>query len=63
MAISISFTMLFALVVLGLHKFGGLKLWHGIVCTLLGLYVGTTAIGAIVRDVVGDIVQAIAHHG
>ena len=41
MAISISLVLVLGIAVWLLHKFAGLKAWHGVVCTLFGFYLAT----------------------
>ncbi len=42
MAISLSLVLVLAVAVWLLHKYAGLKVWHGVICVLFGFYLATS---------------------
>jgi predicted membrane metal-binding protein len=63
MAISISLVALLAIAVWTLYRFAGLKLWHGLVCMLLGFYLASSSVAPEVRSTVTSVVRALTGHG
>lgn len=63
MAISISLIALLAAVVWTLYRFAALKLWHGLVCMLLGFYLASSSVAPVIRSTVASIVNALTSHG
>jgi hypothetical protein len=45
LAISLSLVLVLGIAVWLLHKYAGLKAWHGVVCALFGFYLATSTIG------------------
>ena len=43
MAISLSLVLVLGVAVWLLHKYAGLKLWHGVICVLFGFYLATSS--------------------
>lgn len=63
MAISLSLVVVLGAVVWVLHRYGGLKLWHAVVCVLFGFYLAATAAAPSVRQLVHGIVSTLSGHG
>lgn len=63
MAISISLVVVLAVAVYLLQRYGGLKVWHGIVCALFGFYLATSSLAPQIRSTVTAIVRALTGHG
>jgi F0F1-type ATP synthase assembly protein I len=62
-AISISLVLALAAAVYLLQKYGGLRVWHAIVCILLGFYLATSSLAPQIRSTVTAIVRALTGHG
>ena len=45
MAISISLVLVLGIAVWALHKYNGMKIWHGLICVLFGSLSGQQSIG------------------
>lgn len=60
MTIAISTVVVLAIAAWLLVRHAGLRLWHGLICILLGVYLGTTAVGDVARAFVTAIVHAIS---
>jgi hypothetical protein len=63
MAISISLVLVFAVAAWVLYRYGGMKLWHALVCIAFGFYLATSSFGPQIRSVVNSIVSSFGHHG
>ena len=63
MAISISLVLALAVAVYLLYKYGGLKVWHGLVCALFGFYLATSSFAPEIRTTVTAIVRALTGQG
>lgn len=63
MAISISLVLVLAVAVYLLHKYGGLRVWHGLICILFGFYLSTSSIAPEIRTTVTAIVHALTGQG
>jgi hypothetical protein len=63
LAISISLVTMLAVAVWLLHKYAGLKLWHGLVCILFGFYLATSSVAPEIRTTVTAIVHALTGQG
>jgi hypothetical protein len=44
MAISLSLVLVLAVAVWVLHRYAGLKVWHGVTCILFGFYLATSTL-------------------
>jgi hypothetical protein len=62
-AISISLVLLFAVAAWILYRYGGMKLWHALVCIAFGFYLATSSLAPEINNVVSSIVNSFAHHG
>lgn len=56
MTVSISIVLILLATAWALHRFAGMRIWHGVVCALLGVYLGTTKAGPFARDIVASLV-------
>lgn len=63
MAISISLVLILAVAVYLLHKYGGLKVWHGLVCVLFGFYLATSSLAPEIRTTLTAIIRALTGQG
>ena len=63
MAISVSLVMALGVAVWLLHRYAGLKFWHGLVCILFGFYLATSSLAPEVRTTVTAIVRALTGQG
>ena len=63
MAISISLITLLATAVWALYRFAALKLWHGLVCMLLGFYLASSSCAPEISTTVTSIVRALTGQG
>ena len=63
MAISISLVTLLGAAVWLLHRYAGLKVWHGLVCVLFGFYLAASSLAPEVRTTVTAIVRALTGQG
>ena len=62
-AISISLIALLGVAVWALYKFAALKLWHGLVCMLLGFYLASSSVAPEIRTTVTSIIHALTGQG
>jgi predicted membrane metal-binding protein len=62
-AISISLIALLAVAVWTLYRFGGLKLWHSLVCILFGFYLASSSVAPEIRTTVASIIHALTGQG
>ena len=42
-----------------LHKYAGLKIWHGVICILFGFYLATSSLAPEIRTTVTAIIRAL----
>jgi hypothetical protein len=63
LAISISLVLVLAVAVWLLHKYGGLKVWHGIVCVLFGFYLASSSLAPEISTTVTAIIRALTGKG
>jgi hypothetical protein len=63
MAITISLVLVFAVAAWVLYRYGGMKLWHALVCIAFGFYLATSSFAPVIRNVVTSIFSAFGHHG
>ena len=63
MAISLSLVLLLAVAVWLLHKYAGLKLWHGVICVLFGFYLATSTLAPEIRTTLTAIIHALTGQG
>lgn len=60
MAVSISLTLLLAAGVWVLHRYAGMKVWHGVICVLFGFFLATSSFAPQIRAVVTGIVNVLS---
>jgi hypothetical protein len=63
LAISVSLIALLAVAVWTLYKFANLKLWHGLVCMLLGFYLASSSVAPQIRTTMTSIIHALTGQG
>lgn len=63
MAISISLIALLAAAVWTLYRYYGLKLWHGLVCSLFGFYLASSSVAPVIRTTLASIIHALTGQG
>jgi hypothetical protein len=63
LAISISLVLLLAIAVYLLHKYGGLKIWHGLICVLFGFYLAASSLAPEIRTTVTAVIHALTGQG
>ena len=63
MAISVSLVLVLGVVVWLLHRYAGLKPWHGFICALFGFYLATTGLAPEIRTTVTAIIHALTGQG
>ena len=63
MAISLSLVLVLAVAVLVLHRYAGLKLWHGVICVLFGFYLATSTLAPEIRSTLTAVIRALTGQG
>jgi hypothetical protein len=63
MAISLSLVLVLAVAVWVLHRYAGLKLWHGVVCILFGFYLATSTFAPEIRSTLTAVIRALTGQG
>ena len=63
MAISISLIALLGVAAWLLYRYGGMKLWHGLVCVLFGFYLASSSFAPEIRTTLSSIIHAITGQG
>lgn len=63
MAVSLSLVLVLAVAVWVLHKYAGMKLWHGVICVLFGFFLATSSFAPQTRTTVTAIIRALTGHG
>ena len=63
MVISLSLVLVLGVVVWLLHRYAGLKVWHGVICVLFGFYLATTSFAPEIRTTVTAIIHALSGQG
>jgi hypothetical protein len=51
------------IVVWWLHKYNGMKVWHGLLCTLFGFYLANSSLAPEIRTTVTSIIHALTGQG
>jgi hypothetical protein len=46
-----------------LYRYGGMKLWHALVCIAFGFYLATSSFGPEINRIVTSIIGSFGHHG
>ena len=63
MAIPLSLVLVLGIAVWLLHKYAGLKPWHGLICVLFGFYLATSTLAPEIRTTVAAIIRALTGQG
>jgi hypothetical protein len=63
MAISLSLVLVLAIAVWVLHRYAGLKLWHGVICILFGFYLATSTLAPEIRSTLTAVIRALTGQG
>ena len=63
MVISLSLVLVLGVVVWLLHRYAGLKAWHGVICVLFGFLLATTSFAPEIRTTVTAIIHALTGQG
>jgi hypothetical protein len=63
MAISLSFVLVLAVAVWVLHRYAGLKVWHGVICILFGFYLATSTLAPEIRTTLTAVIHALTGQG
>lgn len=59
MAISVSLVLLLGVAVWLLHRYAGLKVWHGFICVMFGFFLAATSLAPEIRTTVTAIINAL----
>jgi hypothetical protein len=62
-AISLSLVLVLGIAVWLLHKYAGLRVWHGVICVLFGFYLAASTLAPEIRTTVAAIVRALTGLG
>jgi hypothetical protein len=63
MAISLSLVLVLAVAVWVLHRYAGLKVWHGLICILFGFYLATSTLAPEIRSTLTAVIRALTGQG
>lgn len=63
MAISLSLVLVLGIAAWVLHKYAGLKVWHGLICVLFGFYLATSTLAPEIRTTLTAIIHALTGQG
>ena len=63
MDIPLSLVLVLGIAVWLLHKYAGLKPWHGVICVLFGFYLATSTLAPEIRTTVNAIIRALTGQG
>ena len=63
MVISLSLVLVLGIAVWVLHKYAGLKVWHGVICVLFGFYLATSTLAPEIRSTLTAIIHALTGKG
>ena len=63
MAVSISLVAILAAAVYLLQRYGGLKVWHALVCAAFGFYLATSSLAPEIRTTLTSIIRALTGKG
>jgi hypothetical protein len=58
-AISLSLVVLLGVTVWVLHRYAGLKFWHGLVCLLFGFFLAGTSVAPMIRNAVSSAIAFV----
>ena len=60
MVLSLSAVVLLVALVFLLLRFAGLRVWHAVVCILLGFFLASSALGSYIRDATRAVARLLA---
>ena len=60
MVLSLSAVVLLVALVFLLLRFAGLRVWHAVVCVLLGFFLASSALGPYIRDATQAVARLLA---
>jgi hypothetical protein len=63
LAITVSLVVVLGVVVWILHKYAGMKVWHGVLCVLFGFYLATSSFAPDIRTTVTALIHALTGQG
>jgi hypothetical protein len=63
MVISLSLVLVLGIAVWVLHKYAGMKVWHGVICVLFGFYLATSTLAPEIRTTLTAIIHALTGQG
>ncbi len=63
LAISLSLVLVLAVAVWLLHRYAGLKAWHGVICVLFGFFLAASSFAPEIRTTVTAIIRALSGQG
>jgi hypothetical protein len=59
LVISISLVLVLGIAVWWLHKYSGMKVWHGLICALFGFYLAASSLAPEIRNTVTAVIRAL----
>jgi hypothetical protein len=62
LAVSISLVTMLGIAVWVLHRYAGMKLWHGLVCLLFGFFLASSSFAPQIHTLVTTVIQALTGH-
>jgi hypothetical protein len=62
-AITLSLVLVLGIAVWVLHKYAGMKVWHGVTCVLFGFYLATSTLAPEIRTTLTAIIHALTGQG
>ena len=62
-AVSISLVVLLGVAGYLTYRYGGMKIWQGLICALFGFYLATTGLAPQIRSTVTAIIRALTGQG
>lgn len=60
MVVSISLLLVLGAAVWILHRYAGMRLWHGVICVLFGFFLASSSFAPQVRNIVTGIIAVIS---
>lgn len=62
MVVSLSLVFVLGVAVWVLHKYAGMKVWHGVICVAFGFYLATSTLAPQIRTTLTAIIHALTGH-
>lgn len=59
LAISLSLVAVLAAAVWVLHRYAGMKFWHGLICIVFGFFLATSSFAPQIRTVINAVINAL----